>query len=408
MSKDKKPLEGLFVVELSTYVAAPTCAKLLADMGAEVIKIEGPGGDAWRGVAGGVYYENPCFDYCNTGKKNIVLDLKAPEGMEALMRLLARADIFITNVRGQSRKKLGLDSETIRAKFPSLIYAALTGYGEKGAEANVPSFDSVAFWARSGFMADMGVKTEHSYPVTSPIGMGDSVTGMILYAGILTALIRRQQTGEGDYVSASLYNAALWSAGGMVLPAQDPWVKSPTTREQCRPEWSAFLCKDGEWLQMSIMNARQQIYEFYEVLGYPDILKDPRYATEEGRIKNNADLLKLAEKTFITKTTAEWEALFSAVDVACVKLNHFVDVPTNQQAWDNDYLQHFRYPSGKERVMPVSPVRMESQGVCYAQPARLFGQDTAQVLAEVGYAQGEIDALAASGAVVLGKSEPEL
>ena len=187
----QKPLEGLRVVELTTYVAAPTCGKLLRDQGAEVIKVEAPRGDAWRYNFALSDHPNPRFHICNAGKKSIVLDLKTEEGLASLHKLIARADVFITNTRSQSLIRLGLDHDTLCERYPRLIYAFLSGYGEAGPDADLPGFDTVAYWAKSGFMADMSISTGHNYPVDSPVGVGDSVTGMTLYAGVMTALLQR-------------------------------------------------------------------------------------------------------------------------------------------------------------------------------------------------------------------------
>ena len=165
-----KPLEGITVVDLSTFVAAPVCGRLLADMGARVIKVEAVRGDTWRGTGHNHVPdrynkdENPVFDIYNTGKEFISLNLKAPEGKEAMLKLLSGADVFLTNTRPAALKRLGLDAEQLRSQFPGLIYALLVGYGEKGPDADNPAFDSTAFWSKSGFLHDQATRRETASP----------------------------------------------------------------------------------------------------------------------------------------------------------------------------------------------------------------------------------------------------
>ena len=180
------PLSGIKVIELAAFVAAPTVGRLMADMGADVIKVESPAGDGWR--ATGISYlpkrfnedENPVFDIYNNGKKFVCLDLKAPEGIEALHKLLADADVFLTNTRPRSLAKLGLDYETLSQKYPQLIYAHVLGYGEKGPEKDTPAFDTTAFWSRGGFLRDLAPDGPDYFPVNAPSGVGDySVSGFV-------------------------------------------------------------------------------------------------------------------------------------------------------------------------------------------------------------------------------------
>ena len=184
-----RPLEGLKVIELANYVAAPTVGRLCADMGADVIKIEGRGGDAWRITAAGLtkteLYENPVFDSSNAGKKSLSLNLKAPEGKEIFFKLLEDADILITNTRHQSLVKLGVDYDSIKNRFPRLIYATLTGYGYEGPDCDAPGFDNIAFWSRTGFLADMMIDSEGSYPVNSRGAMGDVISGSLLFGSVM-------------------------------------------------------------------------------------------------------------------------------------------------------------------------------------------------------------------------------
>ncbi len=382
MEQSKRILDGLKVVELSTYVAAPTCAKLLADMGAEVIKVESPAGDPWRYGPEGPGQVCPRFEVCNSGKKSIVLNLKTPEGMEAMLALIANTDVFVTNNRRQALLRLGLDHDALCARFPRLIYAWLTGYGEKGPEADLPGFDSAAFWARSGFMADMSVKSPEGsyYPLNSPLGVGDTITGAMLYTSILTALIHRAQTGEGDFVTASLFNTGIWVACGMIAVQQKGGSFLPASRSQCNPEGTTFQCSDGQWIMMCILEHDRYAPAFYGALGYPGILDHPRYNTPQKRFQHNNELLDLAAAAFATKTSDEWLKTMAELDIVCTRVEHFADVPKIEQAWANDYLERVQYPNGEEYVYPCPPFRLESQPLTHLSPAPVLGADTSAIL----------------------------
>ena len=175
------PLNGVKVVELSTFVAAPSAARVLADLGAEVIKIEGFHGDPWRLTGKNILKtddnENPIFDVYNMGKKSICINIKEKSGLDVVFRMLSDADVFITNVREKSLKKMGLDAKSVQGRFPRIIFAECNGYGHKGPSADDPGFDNVAFWTRSGFLQDMTIKTSDYYPVDAPTGIGDTITG---------------------------------------------------------------------------------------------------------------------------------------------------------------------------------------------------------------------------------------
>lgn len=383
MDAPEKLFDGLKVVELATYVAAPTCAKLLADMGAQVIKIESPLGDPWRYGAEGPGKVCPRFEVCNSGKKSVVLDLKTPQGMAAILKLISRADIFVTNNRRKALQRLGLDHAALRARFPKLIYALLTGYGEEGPEADLPGFDSAAFWAKSGFMADMSLRTPAGYyPLNSPLGVGDTITGAMLYTSILTALIRRMNTGEGDFVTVSLFNAGIWSACGMIAVQQRNTAHPlPAERSHCRPESTTFQCADGKWIMMCILEYDRYAPSFYSALGHPGLLNDPQFDTPQKRAERNGELLELAASAFASRTSDEWLKIMAGLDIVCARVEHFADVPDSEQAWANHYLERIRYASGEEYVYPCPPFRLESQAPARLSPAPRLGADTDEVLA---------------------------
>ena len=215
MENVTRPLTGVKVVEMATFIAVPAAGRLLSDMGAQVIKIESSKGDNLRFTAPSEgrpldQDENTSFDLENSGKKVITLDVRGPKGKEILYKLLDEADIFLTNWRPGALARQDLDYEHIKAKYPSLVYGNVTGYGEKGPKVNLPGFDAIAMFATGGLIQDMMVDAPGSYPVYLPMGFGDLVCGTALAGAIGTALYGRTQSGKGDYVSISLYGAAMW------------------------------------------------------------------------------------------------------------------------------------------------------------------------------------------------------
>lgn len=383
MEANRKLLDGLMVVELATYVAAPTCGKLLADLGAQVIKVEAPPyGDAWRyGDETGSNRINARFEVCNSGKRSVLLDLKTADGMAAMHKLIAKADIFLTNTRGKSLRRLGLDHETLRARHPRLIYAWLTAYGPEGPDADAPGFDAVAFWAKAGYTADMSVRSDNSYPALTPLGAGDTVTGTMLYATILTALLRRSATGEGDFVTTSLYNAGIWAACGMIAVARNTPGFAPVRREECAPESSPYLCADGEWVMCCILEYSRYAPALHQALGYPDLLQDPRFDTPEKRKQHNKEMMDLFAASFAAKPADEWVRILSGLDIVCTRLNHYSEVPDSEQAWANGYLQRVSYPNGEEYIYPCPPFRIESQTPALLTAAPKLGEHTQEILA---------------------------
>ena len=386
--KDSVPcnaLAGIRVVELTEYVAAPMCGRMLADYGAEVIKIEKVTGDPWRSFGkatncGATDEENPLFDIYNSRKKSIVLNLKDPEDLESLYKLLETADIFLTNTRLKGLEKMGLDPETLQKRYPSLIYALLTGYGIDGEEKDEPGFDSVSFWGRSGMLRDLPY-LDSRYPIAMPTGVGDTISGIVLLTGILAALVKRAHTGAGDFVTASLLGSSIWSAGNMVIQCQPTYAEVfPRKREDSNPEICTYKCADGEWIQIGIMNYGLHMPKLLEVLGLAELIHDPRFETQAEAEKHWKEMYHLFEKQFLTKPCQEWVDLIKPIDMVCCKLPHFGDIAGDQQAWANGNLETFHFRNDNTCVMPCPPVRFGSTGTIKSSVAPQLGEHTREVL----------------------------
>lgn len=402
MQSTRKPLEGIKVIELANYVAAPIVCRICADLGAEVIKLEGRGGDAWRATSMGHtktgHDENPLFDIFNVGKKSISLNLKSDEGKEVFHKLLENADILVTNTRNQSLVKLGLDYGSLKDKYPRLIYATLTGYGYEGPDCNAPGFDNIAFWSRPGFSADMTIDAPGSYPVNSRYAMGDTIAGTTLFGGVMTALYQREKTGKGDFVTMSLYNAGIWAFGGSIVMAEKPYCHEyPEKRNFGVPTNLPFRCADGEWIRCTFFEFERYSERFFGALGMSDVLKETGLVTMADAMEAAETLVPLFEKAFATKTSTEWLQIFRDLDVVCGRLNHFADVLEDEQAWANDYIQKYECQNGAERILPTCPVRLGSQGAIKLGKPMMYGEHNQQVMTDLGYSEAEIAAMKENG-----------
>ncbi len=398
-----KPLTGIKVLELSTFVAAPSCARLLSDLGADVIKVERLEGDGWRETGKSFILsrfcdeENPVFDIYNTGKKHIALNLKEPAGMEVFNKLLDGADIFVTNTRPAALKRLGISYEDLKDKYPSLIYAIILGYGEKGPDADKPAFDTTAFWSRSGFLRDLTLAGEHYSPVVPPASVGDTFTGVMLLAEICAALYRRAQTGKGDYVRSSLYHNGIFAMGTMAIVTQKPFGrKYPMKRADHSVPGGYYQCADNEWVFVSTIVSAALANK---LIDREDLTNDSRFDSEMRRWINREEYYEIFRKAFLTKTSDEWIALADELDLPLMRMNHFSDVSEDRQAWANDYLEYVEFASGNVDVMPRSPIEMDSVGMLKTTPAPHVGKDTASVLKELSYSDEEICAMHQAGAI---------
>jgi len=395
----RKPLEGIRVIDFSTFVAAPVCGRLLADLGAEVIKVERPEGDGWRLT--GVNYnrtrfsekENPVFDIYNSGKRHIALNLKAPEGMETFHKLLATSDVLITNTRPKALKKLGLSYEDLKDKYPRLVYGIVLGYGEEGPDKDMRAFDTSAFWARGGFLRDQAVAREDYLPTEAPFSMGDTVTGYMLMGEICAALYRREHTGTGDYVRSGLFHNSIFTMGTMAIISQPPFGNQYPRK---RVDWSSpagsYECADGEWVFISGYNAALNDL-ILKMIGREDLLADP------DRYQNRAALYETMRKAMLEKPSTYWLPLAKELDIPLIRMGHYADLATDPQAWANGYLEKVDFPSGNTDIMPRSPIEMDSVGELTTKVAPAIGSATDAIMQELGYSAEQIESMRQTGAV---------
>lgn len=402
----EKPLSGIRVIELADFVSAPVCARFLSDMGAEVIKIERNTGNAWRatGIASCPWKfnqeENPGYDINNTGKKHIVLNLKTAEGMEVCHKLLESADVFVTNTRVAALKRLGLDYDSIKDRYPKLIYAIGLGYGEKGPDANSPAFDHTAFWAKTGALLDMAPIGDDYHPVFPPSSMGDNFTGMTLAAEVCSALFNRTKTGKGDYVRSSLYHNGLFAFGAMQIATQgENGSKYPRTRCEHGAAYGDYKCSDGRYVYIASGYAEKLIAKVFSIIGRDDLNDDPRFNNAQGRKENAEELYRIICDAMMTKPSDEWLAFAKEADIPMVRMQHFCEVSEDEQALVNGYIQEVEYPSGVKYKIASSPIEMDSIGELKTEPTKPIGVDTESVLKELGYSDEELGTLRIRGIV---------
>lgn len=411
MDRKQKPLEGITVVELALFIAAPSAARMLADWGATVIKIESPKGDPMRFMGKLVSMpiddekENPAYDQQNAGKKGIVLNLKSEEGQEAMHRLLKKADVFVTNNRQDALERLGLSYEQLSVLYPALVYGQVSGYGEKGPDREKPGYDFTAYYARGGISGTLYEKG--TSPILTVAGFGDSQVSLCMASGICAALVKAQRTGQGEKVSVSIYQTAVFCMGHMIAAAQYGGNQYPRSRmDIANPLQNAYQTKDGRWLQGAVNDFDNQITRILHLIGRDDLAENEEFCHFERISTHSRDLIEELDRTFREKNIDEWIELFRKEDLPFDKEVLWEEILTDPQAWEEDILCHVDgYPEregmGTERTLVRTPVKFRESGLPDYRKGPKIGEHTREVLEELGYSGEEIEKMQEKGAVQL-------
>jgi crotonobetainyl-CoA:carnitine CoA-transferase CaiB-like acyl-CoA transferase len=396
-------LQGLKVVDFSAYIAGPGAAGVLADWGADVIKVERPGGDNMRHVFADLKTEiaaNPIFDLDNRGKRGIVLDITKPAGRDALARLAETADVFLTNTRPVSLKKYGLDDATLRAANPRLVYCVITGYGLEGPDAHLPGFDVTAFWGRAGVAAMTAPKGVEPFMLRT--GLGDHTTSLATVSAILAALYARAQTGEGRTVQTSLLGSGVYVMGSdLAVQLKLGRLASMRTRDNPINAIANFYrSADGHWFVHNPRGSSGGWEKFCAAAGKPELTQDPRFSEGKARRANARELCAELEAGFGALPMDEIARRLDAADLVWAPLQTPAEVAADPQVAAAGALVDVDDGEGGTYRAPAAPAVFPGEPRTARPRAPRLGEHTRQVLAEAGYDEAEIEAMFADGAAV--------
>lgn len=394
----KGPLAGMRVIELAHIMAGPVCGLMLADMGADVVKVEKPeGDDSRRFVPPDINGESAAFMMLNRNKRGVVLDLKQTEGKEALRRLLLEADVVIENYRKGTMEKLGLSFETIRKDNPGLIYCAISGFGRTGPYADRGGFDLIA-QGMSGLMSITG-----EGPGRPPVKVGAPVTditaGILAALGVVSAYARRLQTGEGQRVDTSLFEAGIvhtyWQSAIAAATGVSPGPMG--SAHPLNAPYQAFETADG-WINVGAANQRNW-ERLAAVIEAPELPADPRFRDNRHRMQNLAALEQELAPIFKSRSTEEWLNAFAAADVPAGPVLSIAAMHEDRQALARDMVLDIRHPvAGMTKAIGLPIKFSETPGEITGRPAPVLGEHTREILGGAGYTGEAVDALISSGA----------
>lgn len=399
-------LKGIKIVDFTTYAAAPCSVRMLADWGADVIKVEGFSGDPMRAFGanlGDTPYteeENPVWEYENGNKRGISVGLKTEKGMEIMHKLLSEADAFVSNVRAASLDKLGLSYEKLHEKYPKLVVGVISGYGLYGKDAPRPGYDVVAFWAKGGALIDMS--PDGKAPVTAPYATGDHTCGLALASGILGGILKAKNTGIGEKIVVSLYGTSIWANSLMIIGTQYG-VQYPQSRyNPGNPLINSYKCKDGKWITLTILAYERYWDTFCDIFGLDDIKNEPAYRKLQTVVADKEILehcVRRIEEQFILQDREYWAEKLVEADIPFERTLQWKDIPTDQQAIDNNYVKEFKMKSGNTFMLPMTPVQFEGNEGLDSKPAPLLGEHTEEVISELGYSEAEIEQMIKDGII---------
>lgn len=388
---------GLRVIDCASWIAGPAAATILSDFGAEVIKIEPPGaGDPWRASPA---VPGKTTDYwwqlTSRNKRSLAIDLKDPEGLAVLYRLLGATDVFITNFPLPVRQRLKIAADDLLAVNPRLVYGSITAYGEAGEEAARTGFDATAYWARTGLM-DMVRATTETEPVRSMPGMGDHPTATALYAAIVTALYRRERTGRGGVVQTSLLQNGLWANGcyvqnrlfGEHVAHRPPRTGTPNALA------NHYRCRDGRWFLMAMHNEQRQLAGFLKAIEAEHLVEDPRFATLPARRANHKALTEILDGIFARRDLAEWHIVLEKAGVTFGPVCTVDEAADDEQARKIGALVPFADGAG---LTVSSPFHVDAATKVAPARAPTVGQHSEVVLRDAGYSVDEITKLKTLG-----------
>ena len=404
------PLKGIRVLDWTIWQFGPVSTAMMGDMGADVIKIEALDGDAGRALkrAGSLNMEmaggrNAYFETCNRNKRGMAINLKTAQGQDIVYKLVEKADVFVQNFRKGVAERLGLGYDTLREINPMLVYGSASGYGPEGPDSHLPSFDGCG-QARAGLM-NSATPVGASEPTRISQGISDQIGAIMLCNGVLAGLVARNQQGIGQKVSTSHLSANMWLQGlgismSLMGGGQGP---RPVDRERpVNPLASHYECRDGRWIMLMHLQPDRYWKPLTAVMGLEDIVDDPRFNSMETRRENSAEMVRILDERFATKTYEEWDTAFrESGDFIYAKVQSIDELDRDTQVIANEYITGFEHPE-------IGPIKMCNHPNIYSEtPAGIWreapelGQHTEEVLIdELGYDWDEISLLKDAGAIL--------
>lgn len=393
------PLKGIRVLDLTSVVVGPVCTWRLGQYGAEIIKVESPEGDLMRGLGGisPTGQHSGTYLHLNRGKRNICLDLKKPEASEVMDRLIASADVIVANMRPQALRKLGLDSETIRGRYPDKVYCLITGYGTEGPYAGQPTYDSVVQGVTG--MAGLFLRRDGS-PNYVPMLICDHVAGEIAAGSILAAIVEKRTSGKGCSIEVPMFEtmAAFVLQEHLAQHSFDPPVGPPGDLRLLSPHNKPVKTADG-WISFTV-NTDTQVRAFLSATSRENLLGDERFNSVSARAKNVAKWFEIRGTPLTDKTTDEWLELFQQADIAAQPCHTLETLPHDKHLKAVGLIQSEQHPTeGKTSAIRAS-IKVNDSYLQLRESSQPKGWETEQLLEEMGYAKNEIQSMLASGSAI--------
>lgn len=399
----ESPLADITVIEVDSFVASPSAAAILADLGARVIKVEPLSGDPWRGLSRPIKNEELSeelraldfqFDVDNRGKESIAVALDQPEGAALIRKLLTKADIFMCNLLRHRQEKFGLDPTSLLKLKSNLVHATLTGYGTSGPDAQRPGYDVTAFFGRSGLYDALREGESGAVPMSRP-AQGDHTTGLAFVGAILAALRSAEKTGEGQVVETSLYETAVWTqASDYAVTAVDQApVRRRGRKEMFAITGNRFPCGDGKWVVFNMMPDAAYWAPMCKAIGIEELINDERFLDSRARYRNMEELVDLVDAALAKKSRDEWGLIFDEAGLIWGPVLGLHEVPKDPHAIELGMFPEMEHrKAGAYRTVNI-PMRFASTDVRPRHPAPGVGEHTEAVLTEFGFSQDEIEAM---------------
>lgn len=403
---ERGALEGVKVIELGHFVLGPQATTILADLGADVIKVENPkGGEPSRypipieNVAPPADMPLLWFQEFNRGKRDIALDITSERGREVFYRLVKGADVFVTNFGPKFVERVEVDFGTLSRLNPRLIYCQCSGYGSRGPDRDRPGFDYAAFWARSGIMDR--IMEPGAAPRPQRPGLGDNMLSVAAAGAIGTALYVRERTGKGQKVDLSLYQFGVWGMMFDIIAALHcgQEIRQTDRRKVSNALWNTYRTKDDRWLILVMPQSDRWWPRFCRAVGKLEWEQDARFDSHANRTENSVALIAMVEDVISQKTASEWECIIDEYDLVGATIQTPKEVVADPQAWENDFFTEIRHPSGVMIKMLQTPIKFSETPAKVRACAPELGQHTEEILQEIGYTWDDIADLKAQGAI---------